>query len=89
MEIIFKPKALDDTEFFKKSGNKSLQLKITKLLEELAIHPETGSGKVEKLKGNLTGYFSRRINIEHRIVYTIDYYSDKVEIYSMRGHYEK
>jgi toxin YoeB len=57
-------------------------------LYELEISPETGTGKPEKLKNNLSGYFSRRINKEHRMVYTIDYELNIVEVYSMKGHYK-
>jgi toxin YoeB len=63
--------------------------KITQLLDELAIHPETGEGKPERLKHNLSGYWSRRISSEHRLTYTIDYDKQLVIIYSLRGHYEK
>jgi toxin YoeB len=88
-DLILKPGALEDRNFFKKSGNKSLMKKIQRLLEELESHPETGTGKPEKLKENLSGYWSRRITDEHRIVYTVDNEKKLVEIYSLRDHYEK
>jgi len=87
MGLVFKPKALEDRDFFKKSGNIPLMRKIQCLLEELELHPATGTGKPEKLKENLSGYWSRRITDEHRIVYTIDNEKRHVEIYSLRGHY--
>jgi toxin YoeB len=87
--LILKPKALEDRNFFKKSGNKPLMKKIQRLLEELESHPETGTGKPEKLKENLSGYWSRRITDEHRLVYTVDDEKREVEIYSLRDHYEK
>ena len=62
-------------------------IKIQKLLEELELHPEIGTGKPEKLTENLSGYWSRRINIEHRIVYQIDKQKQEVTIYSLQGHY--
>lgn len=61
--------------------------KISRLFEELKIHPETGTGKPEQLKGELSGYWSRRINQEHRLIYTIG--EDTVTIYSLKGHYNK
>jgi toxin YoeB len=88
-DLILKPKALEDRNFFKKSGNKPLMKKIQRLLEELESHPETGTGKPEKLKENLSGYWSRRITDEHRLVYTVDDEKREVEIYSLRDHYEK
>lgn len=86
MEIEFKKGALDDIEFWKRSGNKKIQKRITQLLESISKSPETGIGKPEKLKGELTGYWSRRINKEHRIIYKIE--KQQVVIYALKGHYE-
>jgi toxin YoeB len=87
MNLIWKPKALEDRDAFKRSGNKPLMRKIQNLLEELELHPETGTGKPEQLKENLSGYWSRRINQANRIIYTIE--ETSVTIYSLRGHYDK
>lgn len=55
-------------------------------MEELAQHPFTGIGKPEPLKHAFSGYWSRRINREHRLVYEV---SDSiVSILSAKGHYE-
>lgn len=89
MELIFKSEALADIEYWKKSGQKAIQKKITGLLADIAEHPTTGKGKPELLKRDLAGCWSRRINDEHRIVYEIDYANDVVNILSMRGHYSK
>ena len=86
-DLILKPKALEDRDYFKKSGNLSLMKKIQRLLEELEQHPNTGTGKPEKLKEDLSGYWSRRINTEHRIIYTINNEMKTIDIYSLRGHY--
>ncbi len=61
--------------------------KITALLKDMAEHPYTGIGKPEPLKYELAGYWSRRINSEHRIVYSV--HGDKLIVYvlSMRYHY--
>lgn len=88
MEIEFKTGALDDIEFWKRSGNKKIQSRITGLLKSIALTPESGIGKPENLKGNLSGYWSRRINKEHRIVYKFDYPSQIVTIFSLKGHYK-
>jgi toxin YoeB len=87
MEIAFKTGALDDIDFWKRSGNKKIQNRITTLLKSIASNPESGIGKPEKLKGVLSGLWSRRINKEHRIVYKFDYSSRIVTIYSLKGHY--
>lgn len=61
--------------------------KLKKLLDELQIHPRTGTGKVEQLKHYAEETWSRRINKEHRLVYRI--YDDVVEVLvlSTYGHY--
>jgi len=56
-------------------------------LDGLEEHPETGTGKPERLKNNLTGLWSRRINKEHRLVYYIDGNKVTVTIISAYGHY--
>ena len=57
--------------YFTQSGNKAILNKIKNLLEDMAAHPYTGIGKPEPLKYELTGKWSRRINSEHRIVYSV------------------
>ncbi len=71
----------------RKSGDKSSVLKIEKILVELTIHPETGTGKPERLKHELSGYWSRRINQKDRMVYSIDRDIVTVEVVSAMGHY--
>lgn len=85
--IEYSPQAIKDIAFFKKSGNVSVQKKITKLIAELEEHPTRGSGQVEALKYDLTGFWSRRITDEHRLVYEIDEDLKIVYIFKMRGHY--
>ena len=45
MEVIYKDPALDDIRFWKKSGNRQVQKKITELIKDILLHPETGIGK--------------------------------------------
>jgi len=49
-EIIYSPEALEDIEKLKKTGNKVLLKKLQQLIEELKLHPETGTGQPERLK---------------------------------------
>lgn len=58
--------AIEDIERHKKSGNKKLLQKIKILLEESSQHPRTGTGQPKKLKHDMEGFYSRRINREHR-----------------------
>jgi toxin YoeB len=80
----FTDQALEDLKYFAKS-NPPLYKRARKLLEELQAHPTTGSGKPEKLKLNLTGKWSRRINREYRLVYEV--MEDSVVVYAARYHY--
>lgn len=60
--------------------------KIFQLIEDIQRNPFQGLGKPEPLKGNLSGYWSRRISEEHRLVYKIT--ADAIEIISCSGHYD-
>ncbi len=59
--------------------------KIYALLESISKDPFTGIGKPEPLKGNFSGYWSRRINAEHRLVYKP--VEDGIIILKLKGHY--
>lgn len=85
MEIVFSQEALKDIEYWKKSGNKKVIEKIRSLLEEIQNTPFVGTGKPEALKHNWTGYWSRRITSEHRLVYKVEY--DTIFIAQLRYHY--
>lgn len=67
------------------TNDKSLIRRINVLIKELMRHPMTGKGEPEMLKGNLQGYWSRRIDQEHRLVYRI--LETEVEISACRFHY--
>ena len=85
MEIELLADAINDYQYWNKSGNKIIQKKIQKLLIDILDHAFTGIGKPEQLKYNLSGKWSRRIDREHRIVYKVD--ADIIYIYSLKGHY--
>lgn len=87
MEIEFKETALRDIAYFKRYGNNTIRKKIDTLLQSILQTPFAGIGKPEPLKSNLSGYWSRRINKEHRIVYNVS--NDIITIHSLRGHYYK
>lgn len=81
----FSNQASKDIDFHKASGNKAILKKILILLNELSEYPFEGTGKPEPLKYNLTGYWSRRINQEHRLVYQVT--DAAILIHSLKGHY--
>jgi len=82
----FSAQAKKDIAFHQTSGNKAILKKLLVLLEELAEHPFNGKGKPEALKYNLAGYWSRRINQEHRLIYQV--FENTVSVLSAKGHYE-
>lgn len=85
-ELEFTEKADYDIDKHKKSGNKKVLTKIFLLLAELTEHPFEGTGKPEPLKHDLSGKWSRRINLEHRLVYKVN--ENIVYILSAFGHYK-
>ncbi|MCO5950623.1 Txe/YoeB family addiction module toxin [Mucilaginibacter flavidus] len=88
MEIVYSDEAQKDINFWKKSGNKAVQQKIQQLLNSIKETPYEGIGKPEPLKYGLSGLWSRRINLEHRIIYQVLEGNDRIKIYSLKGHYD-
>lgn len=84
MKIILEEHAIEDFEFWAKNDLKILK-KIAELFVAIQTNPFIGIGKPEALRENLKGYWSRRINHEHRIVYTIK--GDSIIVISCRSHY--
>lgn len=84
MEIVLLEQAERDLAYWKRSGNKQIMNRITALLKDIALHPYTGIGKPEALKYQLSGYWSRRINSEHRIIYTVR--EEVVTVYVLAMH---
>lgn len=89
MEIKFLPRAEEDLEYWKRTGNKRMMKRISTLLADILAHPFTGIGKPEPLKGEQHGLWSRRITDEHRLVYSISSGMVYVYVLSLRYHYSK
>ena len=89
MEIVLLPQAQKDRDYWKKSGNKAIMERISALLKDIMEHPYTGIGKPEPLKYDLAGKWSRRINAEHRLIYSVNENIITVYVISMRYHYSK
>ena len=85
MEVVYKDKALEDIKFWKRSGQKIIQNKISRLIEDILQHPFFGLGKPEALKYELSGLWSREIDKGNRLIYEI--VDQQLHIISMRGHY--
>lgn len=90
MEVRYSKKAEKDLAFWSKSGNKIIIKKISELIKAIQQNPFEGIGKPEALKYDLTGYWSRRIDTEHRIIYEIidENTINILSIISLKGHYE-
>jgi Txe/YoeB family toxin of toxin-antitoxin system len=90
MKITFSKQALKDLQKIK--AQPALVKKVFKLLELLEKEPLKSPPEFAKLTGDLQGYYSRRINIQHRLVYIIIEDSEKadteVKVVSMWSHYE-
>jgi toxin YoeB len=84
-KIVFTKQALKDA---KKINSVGLKDKTIKLLDILANNPYQNSPSFEKLVGDLTGAYSRRINIQHRLVYQIYDNLKTVKVIRMWTHYE-
>ncbi len=84
MKLIFAENAWEDYLYWQKTDKKLLK-RINLLIRDITREPFEGIGKPEPLKHALSGYWSRRINDEHRIVYKID--QDSLLIVQLRFHY--
>ena len=84
MNLTFTPSAWGDYQWFQQSDRKLLK-RINQVIQDILRTPFEGIGKPEPLKGDLSGYWSRRINDEHRLVYTVK--ADVVIIVACRYHY--
>lgn len=89
MEIILLEQAQKDRDYWEKSGNEAIMNRITALLKDIMEHPYTGIGKPEPLKYDLAGKWSRRINTEHRLIYSVNENIITVYVFSMRYYYSK
>lgn len=84
MKLIFAGQAWEDYLHWQKTDKKQVE-RINTLIREICRSPFNGIGKPEPLKHALSGYWSRRINDEHRIVYKVA--EDSLLIAQLRYHY--
>ena len=83
MKIVFTP--LGWADYCSWVGDRKTLTRINRLITEASRDPGTGTGKPERLSGDLTGFWSRRIDQEHRLVYTVE--GDQLVIVQARYHY--
>ncbi len=84
--VLFTKNAEKDKPKLKAAG---LEKKAKSLLVLLSENPFQVPPSYEKLVGDLNGYYSRRINIQHRLVYRVDSQKNIVIVHSMWSHYER
>ena len=83
--VSFSEKALNEYIYWQTQDKKTLK-RINTLLKDINRSPFEGIGKPEPLKGNHSGYWSRRIDDTNRLVYKIS--DNTIEIYQCKGHYD-
>jgi toxin YoeB len=84
MKLLFSENAWEDYLFWQRTDKKTLK-RINNLIKDIQRNKYEGIGKPETLKHNLSGYWSRRISNEHRIVYKIE--NNSILIAQLRYHY--
>ena len=85
MRILYSDEAKDDLQWFKKNDKKVIK-RIILLIEDLQTNPFSGIGKPERLKHELSGLWSRRIDKKNRLYYRI-IDDETIEIARCKGHY--
>lgn len=86
MRLTFSGKSWDEYLYWQKT-DKAILKRINSLIKDIQREPFEGIGKPESLKHGLSGYWSRRINDEHRLVYKVA--DDQLLIAQLRYHYEQ
>ena len=84
MDIVFLSTGWEDYLYWQRTDKKTLR-RVNELIKQSQRTPFEGIGKPEPLKGNLSGWWSRRINHEHRLVY--GYENKQLYILQCRLHY--
>lgn len=85
-QVILVDEAKADFVFWKKT-DKLIVKRIELLIDSITHTPEFGIGKPEKLKHKYSGYWSRRITREHRLIYKVIHDSRQIIVVSCKGHY--
>lgn len=89
MRLVFSPKGWSDYQYLLETDKVALS-RVNRVIKDTLRSPFDGIGKPEPLRGNLKGFWSRRITLEHRLVYQVSGEGDvqTLEIVSCRFHYE-
>lgn len=85
MKYVFTDESWEDYLYWQHTDKKKLK-KINELIKDIARHPFEGIGKPEPLKHKYSGFWSRRIDDEHRLIYRIE--DTEIQIAKCRHHYD-
>lgn len=84
MNLVFTENGWEDYLYWQKQDGKKME-RINELLKDISRQPYAGIGKPEPLRGNLSGWWSRRIDTEHRLVYRVE--ANQIIVLQCRYHY--
>ncbi|UKH24912.1 Txe/YoeB family addiction module toxin [Actinobacillus pleuropneumoniae] len=86
MKLTFSSNSWEDYLYWQKT-DKIILKRINSLIKDIQRQPLEGIGKLEPLKFNLSGFWSRRINEEHRLIYSVE--DEAILIVACRYHYDQ
>jgi toxin YoeB len=81
----FRERAFEDLQYWVQM-NPKVAKRLLRLIEETKRDPFGGAGKAEPLRGELSGWWSKRIDEEHRLIYRVE--GDKLIVAQAKGHYD-
>ena len=85
MRLEFRQQAFEDLQYWVQM-NPKMAKRLLRLIEETQRDPFGGAGKPEPLKGELSGWWSKRIDQEHRLIYRVE--KDSLIVAQAKGHYD-
>ena len=85
MKLVFTELSWEDYLFWQKNDKQKLK-RVNELLKDISRSPYEGIGKAEPLRFNYSGFWSRRIDEEHRLIYRV--VDDEIQIAKCRFHYD-
>ena len=85
MRLEFNQQAFEDLQYWVQM-NPKVAKRLLRLIEETKRDPCGGTGKPEPLRGELSGWWSKRIDQEHRLIYRVE--GDSLIVAQAKGHYD-
>jgi len=85
VRLEFRERAFEDLQYWVQM-NPKVAKRLLRLIEEIKRDPFGGAGKPEPLKGELSGWWSKRIDLEHRLIYRVE--GDSLIVAQAKGHYD-